>query len=264
MPFDLQKMIDDYPEAYCYFLEAAYGKGMMSEGGSEAIDHLFSDETLSNKHCLDIGFGLGGVAFYLAEQYNATVTGIEINPWMVAQATRRTPAHINEQVNFLAYHPEQTLPFEDHTFDIVYSKGVLTHLEEKAPLFKEIFRVLKKEGSLIIDDWLSPIKNQWGERLNKMCETEGLTLFAETEANYATCLAQAGFSHIDIRDENQHYYQYNLDIIKLLHKEANREKQNPIFTPFPLDEAIECYQLIADSIVDNELLIRRIKGKKSC
>ena len=39
---------------------------MMSESRTEFIDKMFHGITLCGKSCLDIGYGLGGAAFYLA------------------------------------------------------------------------------------------------------------------------------------------------------------------------------------------------------
>lgn len=37
----MQNVIDEYDPAYCRLLETAYGEGMMSDGGQEAIDLMF-------------------------------------------------------------------------------------------------------------------------------------------------------------------------------------------------------------------------------
>lgn len=95
---DFQKMIEEYSAEYCLLLEIAYGKGMMSEGGSQAIENMFAGIELKNKRMLDIGFGLGGVALYLAEKYAARVTGIELNPWLAEEATRRIPEKLDSLV----------------------------------------------------------------------------------------------------------------------------------------------------------------------
>ena len=71
-------IIDEYPEEYCLALEAAYGQGMMSEGGEQGIEEMFSGIALSGKSALDIGCGLGGVAFYLASQHNMQVTVLRL------------------------------------------------------------------------------------------------------------------------------------------------------------------------------------------
>ena len=259
MSDDVQKIIDEYSEDYCKLLEVAYGDGMMSEGGQEAIDRMFLSEDLENKTLLDIGFGLGGAAIYLAEKYHATVLGVEINPWMVGEATCRTPLSLRDKVKFLQYHTDKSLPFSDHLFDVVFSKGVLTHLKNKTNLFNEVRRVLKPGGCFIIDDWLSPQEDHWGERLKQMCEKEELTLYAETESNYINMLNNAGFSNIEIRDENDNYYHYNKEIINRLN-ESQDSASNPIFNKKLLEDSIEGYQLIAYSIKDRELLIRWIKG----
>lgn len=152
MQEDIEKLIHEYPEDYCLFLEEAYGQGMMSEGGEKAIENMLSKEQLHNQTVLDIGFGLGGVVFYLAQKYQVKISGLEINPWMVKEAKRRTPAELNSYVNFYEYHPKKTVPFPDNHFDLVFSKGVLTHLDDKTTLFREIYRVLKPQGVIIIDD----------------------------------------------------------------------------------------------------------------
>ena len=58
---NLATIIEEYPIDYCKSLELAYGDGMMSEGGSKAIDELFENITLSpGQRLLDLGCGLGG------------------------------------------------------------------------------------------------------------------------------------------------------------------------------------------------------------
>jgi len=257
------KLIEEYPEDYCLYLEATYSEGMMSEGGKEAVDNMFNDIDLRNKTLLDIGFGLGGVVLYLADKHDANVTGIELNPWMVQEATRRTPEKLKSRAKFIQYEKPPLLPLEDNTFDIVYSKGVLTHLDDKTLLFKEVYRVLKPHGLFIIDDWLSPTKGCWGERLQKMCEMENLTLFAETEVNYIKLLRDSGFSNVAIRDENKNYARYNEDIVAHLKSADYAKTFVDKFGEKAWQESIECYQLTADSIKDNELLIRRLKAEKA-
>lgn len=257
---DFKKLIDEYSADYCFFLEGTYGDHMLSEGGTLAIDRMFAGTPIQGKKALDIGFGLGGAAFYLAEKYAAIVTGIELNPWMVAEATRRIPQHLAARVNFVQYEKPPLLPLPDQSFDIVYSKGVLVHINDKTALFKEIYRVLKPGGYLVIDDWLSPVKNQWSERIQRMCEIENLTLYAQTESDYRTLLNNSGFDHIQIREENLHYSQYNQAIVNRLNQPEIKSSFCTQFGEKSWSQAIEGYQLIADAIRENELLIRWIRG----
>lgn len=257
---DKQKLIDEYSEEYCLFLEAAYGPNMMSEGGTIAIDRMFGSIDLSNKKIMDIGAGLGGVAFYLANNFATNVVGLELGEWMVNEATRRTPDHLKSRVSFIQY--QEPLPFESASFDLIYSKGVLTHVRDKLPLFKEVCRALKPNGLLIIDDWLSPFANKWGDRLKKMCEVENLTLYAETEENYIKTLREAGFDDIQLRDENAHYAGYNQAIQDKLREMKTSDSFHSSYAGVTLEQTIECYRLITESIQDNELLIRWIKCRK--
>ena len=70
----------EYSQSYCDLLEVAYGPNMLSEGGSEAIEHMFQHLDLKNKKALDIGFGLAGAMFYLAKTHHTHITGLEVNP----------------------------------------------------------------------------------------------------------------------------------------------------------------------------------------
>ncbi len=45
----MKEIIDEYYPEYCHSLEAVYGTGMMSEGGGEAIDEMFSGIDLKGK-----------------------------------------------------------------------------------------------------------------------------------------------------------------------------------------------------------------------
>lgn len=259
---DFEKLIDEYSAEYCLFLEITYGEHMLSEGGTIAIDRMFVGTPLQDQKMLDIGFGLGAAAFYLAEKYQAEVTGIELNPWMVEEATRRIPEHLKSLVNFVLYQQPPLLPFPDQSYDIVYSKGVLVHLHDKFPLFNEIHRVLKPGGFLIIDDWLSPKKGEWGQRLQKLCELENLTLYAQTETDYHHLLEKTGFTAIQMRAENEHYVHYNQDIVDRLNHPEVKASFTSQFGETAWQQAIEGYQLIADSIRDNELLIRWLKASR--
>ena len=57
-------------------------------------------------------------------------------------------------------------------------------------------------------------------------------------------------------DENADYNRYNLEIVEHLKQQKSAVNKHPIFNKYDLDEAIDCYQMVADSIRDNELLIR--------
>jgi hypothetical protein len=89
---------------------------------------------------------------------------------------------------------------------------------------------------------------------------ENLTLYAQTESDYRHLLEKTGFTDIQMRAENEHYVQYNQDIINRLNQPKAKASFIAQFGEKPWQEAVEGYQLIADSIRDNELLIRWFKA----
>lgn len=201
------------PESIPLF-EALYGKHLISLGGTAAIENMFSGITLKGHKALDIGFGLGGVPYYLAEKYQMDVCGVEINPWMVKHATAHTPPSLKKQLHFACYDNDGNIPFEKNSFDIIYSKGVFNHIENKAPLFNQIVNRLNKQSILVIADWIDTEK--------KNSNTSPLT--SETKASYQNTLIASGFKHIEFRDDNKQFETYVLNFL------SNLETQKKVIT----------------------------------
>jgi len=262
-----QRIITEYSDKYCLGLEAAYGQSMLSEGGSLAIEKLFEGVDPRNKRIVDIGSGIGGVAFYLAQTYKARVTGIEINPWMVEESTRRITPELRKLIDFALITDNNNLPFTDASIDIVCSKGVFTHIQHKEPLFKEVLRILKPGGLFLINDWLSPTQGIWSEKIKKIVELDGLTeviMFAENDKSYSTTLKNAGFKNISITDQTAEYSAYNRNIVNNfleLPKGTKGELNNRLGPSF-VQNAIKGYSLIAQAQKDKELLVHKFMAWK--
>ncbi|MBB72719.1 MAG: methyltransferase [Legionellales bacterium] len=252
---DVEKIIAEYTEEYCYILELAYGPGLMSEGGAEAIESMFEHITLDGTKALDIGAGLGGVAHYLVQQYAMHITGLEINPWMVAEAGRRVTPELKDKLDFVAYSDPDTLPFGDGLFDIVYSKGVLTHIADKTSLFNEVHRTLDADGHFVINDWLSPTDGQWGPIMQSMCELEDLTIYGVSPTHYIKLLNDAGFKVLHQNNRSPAHQRYNADIAARLSEPANAKECQERFGHDAWQESKESYALIAKAIEAGELLV---------
>lgn len=52
-------------------------------------------------------------------------------------------------VEVLQYDMTKTLPFEDETFDLIFHPVSNCYVQEVKPIFKECYRILKKEGVLV-------------------------------------------------------------------------------------------------------------------
>jgi glycosyltransferase involved in cell wall biosynthesis/SAM-dependent methyltransferase len=58
-------------------------------------------------------------------------------------------------------HDAETLPFDDDTFDVVYSNGVLHHTPNTTSVVAEIFRVLKPGGRVIVMVYAETSLHYW-------------------------------------------------------------------------------------------------------
>jgi MPBQ/MSBQ methyltransferase len=98
---------------------------------------------------LDVGCGIGGSSRILA-RYGFAVTGVTISPQQVKRATELTPPGLSAQ--FLV-DDAMALSFPDASFDVVWSIEAGPHMPDKAVFAKELLRVLKPGGLLVVADW---------------------------------------------------------------------------------------------------------------
>ncbi|WP_305879892.1 methyltransferase domain-containing protein [Thermosynechococcus sp. HN-54] len=99
---------------------------------------------------LDVGCGIGGSARMLARDYGFQVTGITISPEQVRRARELTPPDLNVQFQV---DDALALSLPDASFDVVWSIEAGPHMPDKQQFAKELLRVLKPGGILVVADW---------------------------------------------------------------------------------------------------------------
>ena len=105
------------------------------------------------KRVLDIGSGAGMDSLIAALQVGpeGSVTGIDMTPEMIENARKGAAELGLNNVTFVEGEAE-TLPFDNSSFDVVISNGVIDLIPDKNAVFGEIYRVLVPGGRIQIAD----------------------------------------------------------------------------------------------------------------
>ena len=107
----------------------------------------------SGERVLDLGSGAGTDSLVAAQMVGEAgrVTGIDMTREMLAKARTAATEIGATNVEFVEGEAEH-LPFEDETFDVVISNGVIDLIPDKDAVFAELHRVLVPGGRLQIAD----------------------------------------------------------------------------------------------------------------
>jgi SAM-dependent methyltransferase len=101
---------------------------------------------------LDVGSGLGGPSRYLAWRYGCQVSGVDLTAEFVRVAEMLT--RMTGLVGRVDYRQGNALdlPFEDTSFDIVWSQNAAMNIADRDRLYREMRRVLKPAGKLALQE----------------------------------------------------------------------------------------------------------------
>jgi ubiquinone/menaquinone biosynthesis C-methylase UbiE/broad specificity phosphatase PhoE len=146
---------------------------------------------------LDVGAGFGLLSLALAEAGAAEVVGVDISPGMLERAEYlrlSSPQEVAQRVYFRRASAAD-LPARDERFDAVVCRMVLNHSRDPATILRELVRVLRKKGVLILADLLShddPVKRA---TQNAIEERRNPTHFAARSAQqYRELITEAGLT----------------------------------------------------------------------
>ncbi|MDQ2728875.1 MAG: methyltransferase domain-containing protein [Actinomycetota bacterium] len=121
--------------------------------GGPALTRRLADAlgVTAGQRVLDVASGPGSTALLLAQEYGATVEGVDLGSDAVEAANRRAQEAATPQVSFRVGDAER-LPVADASVDVVISECALCTFPDKVTALGEMARVLRPGGRVGITD----------------------------------------------------------------------------------------------------------------
>jgi arsenite methyltransferase len=149
-----------FPTERAWALDLGYPPELLArvpEAAAESfagVANPFSLGTLEpGEVVLDVGSGAGTDSLVAAQMVapEGRVTGVDMTPEMLAKAIAAAAEMGATNVEFVEGEAER-LPFENESFDVVISNGVIDLAPDKDAVFSEVHRVLRPGGRIQVAD----------------------------------------------------------------------------------------------------------------
>jgi len=187
-------------------LKAVWGEGFLSPGGTDEIDEVMKGIDASGKSILDIGCGCGGAAIHLLKNHGAkSVLGIDTESLVIQRAEELAAKYDLSHLAQFHYVKPGPIDVPDDSVDIVFSKEVFLHIQNKDDLIEDIYRILKPGGLVVVSDWMRIDDNPPSIQMQEYIAAEGLDMHMCSLKRYEQVLKNAGFTDINIKDRNSWY-----------------------------------------------------------
>lgn len=179
--------------------EKIFGSGFVSTGGIDTTVPFLRELNLQKgQKVLDVGCGIGGGDFLMAEKYDVEVLGIDLSSNMVGVALDRAREHQHLKTHFeIGDICKQKFPSK--YFDLIYSRDTILHIADKKALFEKFKDWLKPGGKIFITDYCAGPKQDWTEEFAKYVEQRGYNLLTVLE--YGDIFTKLGFKNVRAEDK---------------------------------------------------------------
>lgn len=121
-------------------------------------------DKFAGKKLVEVGCGMGTDLLQFARG-GAHVTGVDLTPRSVEIS--RQHLRVYDMLGDFSLADAENLPFDDSTFDVFYSNGVLHHTPDTARTIREAHRVLKPGGTAKVMLYYRHSWNFWIELMLK-------------------------------------------------------------------------------------------------
>ena len=193
-----------------------YGKGNRGENGA-SIDHARAqvdmiDESLrwagvtTCDKVLDVGCGIGGSSRHMARKFGCRGEGVTLSPVQAGRANALAEQEgLGDKVKYQVADA-LAMPFEDESFDFVWSMESGEHMPDKTKFVNELARVCAPGGRILIVTWCHRVLDEGKELepaekvlLDRICDAYYLPAWCSI-ADYERLAREAGM--VDIKTED--------------------------------------------------------------
>jgi 2-polyprenyl-3-methyl-5-hydroxy-6-metoxy-1,4-benzoquinol methylase len=176
------------------------------------VDEFLADADVCRRLVLDAGCGTGRATAALVRRH-AEVVAFDIGEHLVTRARRRCACRP-------VLGSVMSLPFPDAVFDVVCSTEVIEHVPDPSMAVKELARVLKPGGHLVLSTpnklWQTPVRLASALRIRPYDGLENFLTIGELH----TAASDAGLSVLEHR--GIHLLPFQLRLIHPLLKYMDR------------------------------------------
>jgi len=199
--------------------EWIFGEGFISTGGLETSQEIFPLLKLeAGQRVLDVGCGLGGHDFYMAEKYGAIIDGVDLSNNMLAVAHNHLSKrpHLADKVSFRICDVTKT-KFDENSYDAIYSRDAMIHIPGKEALITEFYKSLKPGGRLVFTDYCygDAKKEDYSEEFRSYIAKRDYDL--TTVPKYAELIKKTGFTNVLAEAKNDWFAESLHRELKLLY-----------------------------------------------
>jgi len=183
----------------------------MREYANEVTKHVKDGANI-----LEIAPGPGYMSIELAKKGNFNITGMDISPDFV-EICKTNAKNENVNVTFLEGNVS-AMPFEENKFDFIFCSAAFKNFKEPVVALKEMYRVLKNSGIVLIVDMRRDVTKQGlEEEVKKITKTgferfwvkrtfKNLAKYAYKKDEFIEMIKQTPFAKNEIQESGIGFY----------------------------------------------------------